>query len=105
MILKLNGMVVEREVFTSFRGLGVWFVRQPNIHTFEAVHRDEEGKEEVIGRYGSFEEAFWAASEDADGAHVQFLYENQDEEDELPLGELHLGDDLPLWEEEDDLPF
>jgi len=100
-ILKLNGMVVEREVFTSFRGLGVWFVRQPNLHTFEAVHRDEEGKEEVIGRYGSFEEAFWAASEDADGAHVALA----DEEEELPLGKLHLGDDLPLWEEEDDLPF
>jgi hypothetical protein len=92
MILKLNGMVVEREVFTSFRGLGVWFVRQPNLHTFEAVHRDEEGKEEVIGRYGSFEEAFWAASEDADEAHAVFA----DEEDELPLGELHLGDDLPF---------
>ncbi|PZA07414.1 hypothetical protein DNA98_07220 [Meiothermus sp. Pnk-1] len=77
-------MVVEREVFVSHRGLGVWFVRQPNIHAFEAVHRDKDGREEVIGRYGSFDEAFWAATEAADEAHAHFVYE-EEEEDELPF--------------------
>lgn len=75
MILKLNGMIGEREVFRSYRGLGEWFVRQPNIHTFQAVHRAEDGRETVIGSYASFDEAFWAASNAADEAHLEFAGE------------------------------
>jgi len=68
-------MVREREVFQSFRRKGVWFVRQPNIHTFEAVHRAEDGRETVLGSYASFDEAFWQASEAADEAHMEFAGE------------------------------
>lgn len=75
MILKLNGMIKEREVFQSYRGKGVWFVRQPNIHTFEAVHRAEDGTETVLGSYGSFDEAFWEATRLADEAHLEFAWE------------------------------
>ncbi|ADD27279.1 MULTISPECIES: hypothetical protein [Meiothermus] len=78
MILKLNGMIGEREVFRSYRGLGEWFVRQPNIHTFQAVHRAEDGRETVIGSYASFDEAFWAADRAADEAHQEFVGEAED---------------------------
>lgn len=78
----MNGMLVEREVFISHRGKGVWFVRQPNVHTFQAVYRAEDGMETVIGSYGSFDEAFWAADRAADEAHAEFAGE---EEDDLPF--------------------
>ena len=81
MIIKMNGMLVEREVFQSYRGKGVWFVRQPNIHTFQAVHRDEEGVETLIGSYDTFDEAFWAADRAAEEAHAGFI----EEEDDLPF--------------------
>lgn len=83
MIIRMNGMIREREVFQSYRGKGVWFVRQPNIHTFEAVHRAEDGTETVLGSYGSFDEAFWAADRSADEAHAEFYGEG--EADELPF--------------------
>lgn len=76
-------MMVEREVFISHRGKGVWFVRQPNIHAFQAVHRDEDGRETVLGSYPSFDEAFWAADRAADEAHLEFVAEA--EEDDLPF--------------------
>jgi hypothetical protein len=78
----MNGMLVEREVFRSYQGRGVWFVRQPNVHTFQAVHRAEDGMETVIGSYGSFDEAFWAADRAADEAHLEFVGE---EVDDLPF--------------------
>jgi len=79
LIIKMNGMLIEREVFRSYRGKGVWFVRQPNIHTFQAVHRDGEGVETLIGSYESFNEAFWAADRAAEEAHAGL------EEDDLPF--------------------
>ncbi|RYM39494.1 hypothetical protein EWH23_03120 [Meiothermus sp. PNK-Is4] len=82
MIIKMNGMLVEREVFRSYQGRGEWFVRQPNVHTFQAVHRAEDGRETVIGSYGSFDEAFWSADRAADEAHAEFAGE---EEDALPF--------------------
>lgn len=58
-------------------------MRQPNIHTFEAVHRAEDGTETVLGRYGSFDEAFWAADLAATEAHAEFY--GEEEADELPF--------------------
>lgn len=75
MILKMNGMIREREVFRSYRGKGLWFVRQPSLHAFEVVHRAEDGNEAVGGRYGSFEEAFWEADRQAEEAHLEFFEE------------------------------
>lgn len=75
LILKLNGMIGEREVFRSYRGLGEWLVRQPSLHAFEAVHRAEDGTETVLGSYGSFDEAFWEATRLADEAHLEFAGE------------------------------
>ena len=83
MIIRMNGMIREREVLQSYRGLGEWLVRQPNIHTFEAVHRAEDGTETVLGRYGSFDEAFWAADLAGMEAHAEFCEE--EEVDELPF--------------------
>lgn len=75
MILKMNAMIREQEVFRSHRGKGLWFVRQPNIHAFEVVHRAEDGSEAVGGRYSSFEEAFWEADRLAEEAHLEFVEE------------------------------
>jgi len=75
LILSMNGMIKEREVFESYRGLGVWLLRQPNLHTYQAVHRAEDGTETVLGSYSSFDEAFWEASRLADEAHLKFVDE------------------------------
>lgn len=74
LIIKMNGMIREREVFESCRGQGVWLVRQPNLHTYQAVHRAEDGTETVLGSYGSFDEAFWEATRLADEA-LEFVDE------------------------------
>jgi hypothetical protein len=49
----------------------VWLVRQDR-EGFVAVYEDDE-REEVLGRYPTFEEAHHAASEAADEAFLAFL--------------------------------
>lgn len=71
MILRLDGSLVEREVARAYEGDGVWLVRQDR-EGFAAVHQEGE-REEVLGRYESFEEAHRAASEAADAAFLAFL--------------------------------
>jgi len=75
-------IVREHEVFESYRGLGVWLVRQPfsvfasrSNHTYQVVHRGEDGTETVLGSYSSFDEAFWEASRLADEAHLKLVDE------------------------------
>ena len=71
MILRLDGSLVELDVARAAQGSGVWLVRQDR-EGFVAVYEDDE-REEVLGRYPTFEEAHHAASEAADAAFLAFL--------------------------------
>jgi hypothetical protein len=78
MILRLDGSLVEFDVARAAQGSGVWLVRQDR-EGFMAVYEDDE-REEVLGRYPTFEEAHHAASEAADEAFLAFVQAWEEEQ-------------------------
>ena len=78
MILRLDGSLVEFDVARAAQGRGVWLVRQDR-EGFMAVYEDDE-REEVLGRYPTFEEAHHAASEAADEAFLTFVQAWEEEQ-------------------------
>jgi len=78
MILRLDGSLVEFDVARACQGSGVWLVRQDR-EGFVAVYQDDE-REELLGRYPTFEEAHHAASEAADEAFLAFVQAWEEEQ-------------------------
>ena len=78
MILRLDGSLLEFDVARAYWSSGVWLVRQDR-EGFVAVYQDDE-REEVLGRYPTFEEAHHAASEAADEAFLALVQAWEEEQ-------------------------